>query len=90
MTDRNRELSLVGWKNGWLISMGIGIGLLYGPPFAEIASRPTPVNSIVDNQWVSYLFSICIMCLPPAFGVMYDVWWPKELVAKKRSMRRRY
>jgi hypothetical protein len=53
MTDPDRETLGSGWKNGWLISIGIGIGLLYGPPLAEIASRSTPVHPIVDNKWVS-------------------------------------
>ena len=76
MTDRNDELSLVGWKNGWLISIGIGIGLVYGPLFAEIATRSTPVHPFVDNKWISYLFSMCLIILPPMFGLMFAHWWP--------------
>jgi hypothetical protein len=67
MRDLNRIINGIGWRNGWWISAGIGIGLLYGSaPAAD------------ENRWMLYLMFACLAGMPPCFGILYDEWWPKK------------
>jgi hypothetical protein len=85
MTERNNQPTLSsGTKNGLLISFGIGLGVMFG----RILKREDQIWE--SEHWILLVRAYAGLLLWPFFlGPSLRPLVAKELVAKKRSMRRR-
>jgi hypothetical protein len=67
MGDRNHEpIFGSGIRKGFLITVGIGIGLLYSRFSAGL------------EDWESIWVSSGLMAIPLGFGGLYDVWMERR------------